>query len=326
MKRRTFLTAGGTFATLLACEVIAQGARSPRRIGILSSSSLNSSGHLVDAFRAELKSFGYVEGRDIVVDIRRAENRIERLPALAEELLSLRPAVMVTSGTPGVVACQKATSTVPIVFASAGDPVGQGFIKSFRRPGGNTTGVAFNEEINKKQYEVVKAVLPSASRIATMVNVTNPAQKHHLDDVLQMSKALGFESILVHATKEEELESAFQDAVRAKAHALVVASLAPFSGLRTRIVELQNKYRLPSLTGNEAWVPARGLASYSFPSTENWRRAAALVDKILKGGNPAEIPMEIPTKYEVAVNLKTAKLLGITVPQSFLVRVDKVVE
>jgi putative ABC transport system substrate-binding protein len=141
-----------------------------------------------------------------------------------------------------------------------------------------------------------------------------------------MSKALGFESILVHATKEEEVESAFEQAVKANAHALVVPALNPFTGLRVRLVELQNKYRMPSFTANAEWVPAGGLASYSFPAVENWRRAAALVDKILKGGNPAEIPVEIPTKYEVAINLKTAKALGITIPQSILVRADRVIE
>jgi putative tryptophan/tyrosine transport system substrate-binding protein len=305
MKRRTFVVASGALAGLHASRALPQGSKRPRRIGILSSSSSKSSGHLVAAFKASIKSLGYVEGSNLLIDVRWADGRLERLRALASELVTLKPAVLMTSGTPGVVACQTATSSIPIVFASLGDPVGQEFIKSYSRPGGNITGVAFNEEINKKQYEVVKEVLPAATRIATMVNMENPAQKHHLDDVPQMSKALGFESIIVHATKEEELERAFEQAVKAKAQAMVVGSLAPFTGLRAQIVALQNQYRLPSFAGNEEWVPAGGIASYSFSSTENWRRAAAFVDKILKGAKPADIPVEIPTKYEIAVNLKT---------------------
>jgi putative ABC transport system substrate-binding protein len=324
--RRQVINALGAYALVAPFDSFAQQQGHVWRIGIHASASPNSSGYLLKEFRTTLTSLGYVEGRNIVMDVRWAENRLERLPALAAELVSLNPAVIVTAGSAGVAACQKATSTVPIVFASAGDPIGQGFITSYRRPGGNITGVAFNEEINKKQYEIVKEVLPAAARIATLVNVKNPAQKHHLDDVPQVAKALSFESILVHATKEEELESAFQHAVKAKANALVIASLSPFGGLRARIVELQYKYRLPSFTGSAMWVPAGGLASYYFPSTENWRRAAVLVDKILKGGNPAEIPVEIPTKYEVAINLKTATALGITIPQSMLVRADRIIE
>jgi putative ABC transport system substrate-binding protein len=326
MKRRTFVLVSGALAALTASRAWPQLKNPPRRIGILSSSSAKSSGHLTDAFKASMKSLGYVDGRDVVIDVRWGDAKLERLPELAAALVALKPDVIVTSGTPGVVACRKATSTIPIVFASLGDPVGQGFIKSFSRPGGNLTGIAFNEEINKKQYEMVKEVLPKATRIATMVNTENPAQKHHLDDVPLMSKALGFESIIVHATKEAELASAFEQAIKAKADAMVVSSLAPFTALRTQIVKLQNKHRLPSFIGNEAWVPVGGLASYSFPSTENWARAAVLVDKILKGGNPAEIPVKIPTKYEVAINLRAAKALGITVPQSFLVRANKVIE
>lgn len=327
-KRRKLVLALGAsgFAAAITPGAMAQTAGSPRRIGILSGASMESAGHFVEAFHAALKSLGFAVGRDVVIDIRWADNKTERLPALVQDLLSYKPSVIVTHGSAGVVACQKATSTVPIVFATAGDPVGQGFIQSYRHPGGNITGIAFNEEINKKQYEIVKAALPAASRIATLVNVKNPAQKHHLEDIPLMSKALHFESFLVHATKEDELEAAFQGAVKTKAQALVISPLAPFSGLEKRLIELQFRFKLPSFTGSQDWVPAGGLASYSFPTIENWRRAAALVDKILKGGSPAEIPVEIPTKYEVAINLQTAKTLGIKVPQGILVQATRVIE
>ncbi len=326
MNRRTFLVAFTALATRFARRAQAQGGTAPRRIGMLMHGSPDAYNHLVEEFRTALKSLGYVEARDIVLDIRWAENRIERLPELAADLLSLKPAVIVTHGSPGVAACQKATTTVPIVFAAAGDPVRQGFVQSYRHPGGNITGVAFNEEINKKIYEVVKEILPHASRIATLVNVKNQAQRHHLEDVPEMAKALRFQSILVHATQEEELDAAFRQAVQSRANAMVVAALAPFTGLRSRIVELQNEYRMPTFHGIREAVEAGGVASYSFPHEENFRRAAAIVDKILKGQSPAEIPVEIPTHYEIAVNLKAAKTLGLTIPQSLLVRADEVIQ
>jgi len=326
MKRRELLLAATSLAALLSTRAAAQGSAGIRRIGFHLPASTDAFRNLVEVFRHEMKALGYVEGRDIAFDFRWAENRIERLPTLAAELVALNPAVIVTMGSPGVDARQKATSTVPIVFASAGDPVGQGFVKSLRRPGGNITGVAFNEEINKKIYEVVKGVMPGATRIATLVNAKNVAQKHHLDDVPAMEKALGFESILVHATREEELEAAFEHATRVKAHALVVGSVAPFLGLRGRIVQLQAKYGLPTFHGTGGAVQAGAVASYSFPFEQNFRRAAAIVDKILKGANPAEIPVELPTVFEVAVNLKSARALGIVVPQTFLLRANLVID
>jgi putative ABC transport system substrate-binding protein len=325
-RRRAILGLGATaLIAPFVSRVVAQAAKSPRRIAILSSTSDSDRAYL-NAFREALKSLGYGEGQEVAFDIRWADNRLERLPALAKELLSLNPAVIVTHGSAGVAACQKATSTVPIVFASAGDPVQQGFIKSYHYPGGNITGIAFNEDINKKQYELIKDVFPKASRIATFINVSNPAQRHQTEDLPQISKDLRFESVVIHVTKESELEAGFEQAVNARAHALVVGPIAPFIGLRSRLVELQLKFKIPSFMGWETWVQAGGLGSYSFPAIENWRRAAALVDKILNGVSPAEIPVEIPVKYEVAINLKTAKALGINVPKTVLLRADRVIE
>jgi putative ABC transport system substrate-binding protein len=290
------------------------------------SSSQKSSGYLFEELRTGLKALGYVEGQTIILDARWAENKLERLPALVGELLSGKVDVLVTSGSPGVMACRKATSTVPIVFVSLGDPINQGFIESYRHPGGNLTGVSWNEEINKKQYEIVKAILPKATRIATLVNVNNPAQKHHLEDLPVMSKALHFKHIIAHATNEEELEFAFLEAKKAKANAVVETGIAPFASLHMRIIELQNKYRLPTFHSNSKGVKDGGLASYSFPMEENFRRGATFVDKILKGTKPGEIPVEIPMKYEIAINLKTAKALGIRIPDTFLARVNLVIE
>ena len=326
MNRRTFIVSSSALAALLACRAHAQGGPAQRRIGMHFHGSPDVYNHLIEEFRTTLKSLGYIEGRDIVLEFRWANNRIERLPELAAELVALQPAVIVTHASPGVAACQKATTTIPIVFTSAGDPVRQGFVQSFRRPGGNITGVAFNEEINKKIYEVVKEVLPHASRIATLVNVKNQAQRHHLEDLPTMAKTLHFQSILVHATQEEELDAAFRHAVQSRANAMVVSTVAPFTGLRSRIVELANQYRMPTFHGEREAVQAGAVASYSFPFEENFRRAAAIVDKILKGQNPAEIPVEIPTHYEIAVNLKAAKALGLTIPPSLLMRADEVIQ
>jgi putative ABC transport system substrate-binding protein len=322
--RRKLLVLLGALAAPFAS--LAQRAAEPRRIGMLWTGTRPAYAHLHDEFRAGLKSLGYVEGRDIVIEARWADNRLERLPALAAELLAAKSAVLVAFGSPGVQVFQQATSTVPIVFASAGDPVGQRFVQSLRRPGGNITGVAFNEEINKKVYEVAKALLPGATRIAVLVNVKNPAQKHHLDDVPAMAKQLNFEPLLVHATREEELEAAFASAVKGRAQAMVVGQISPFPGLRARIVQLQNQYRVPTFHGDRESVQAGGVGSYSFPYEQNFRRAAALVDQILKGANPAEIPVELPTIYEIGVNLKAAKALGIQVPKEFLLRAQLVVE
>jgi putative ABC transport system substrate-binding protein len=322
--RRRIVLVLPAYGLLHAARAFGQGA-APRRIGILWLGAQRTHGHLHEEVRAGLKALGYVEGRDIVIDARWADNRLEPLPALAAELLALKPAVLMTFGSPGVQVLQKATSTVPVVFTSAGDPVGQGFVKSMRRPGGNITGVAFNEEINKKIYEVFRAVMPTATRLAILVNVNNIAQKHHLDDVPAMAKLLQFEPQLVHATKAEELEAAFQAAVKGKAQAMVVATVAPFSGLRDQIVALQNKYRLPTFHGAREALLAGAIGSYSFPFEQNMRRGAAIVDQILKGANPADIPVELPTIYEVGVNLKAAQALGLTVPQAFLLRAELVI-
>jgi putative ABC transport system substrate-binding protein len=297
-----------------------------RPIVFLSTSSERSYGHLLQEFRAALRSFGHLEGRDVIVEARWADEKLERLPALIADALALKPAVIVTHGSAAVAALQKATSSTPVVFASAGDPVGQGFVASFRKPGANITGIAFNEEIHNKLYELVKLVLPATSRIATLANPNNPATPHYLEIAQSATKALGIELLVLNATNAAGLEPAFVKAVATGAHALVVSPIAPFISLRAQIVELQFKYRLPTFHGVREGVDAGGIASYSFPHEENYRRAAALVDQILKGRSPAAIPVEIPTKYEIAINLKSAQVLGLPVPRGVLLRADKVIE
>lgn len=323
--RRLFLAAGGGLAASVAFAALGQAAKRVRRVSFLSHSSPKSWGHFLEEFRAELRSRGYVEGRDLILDLWWAEDRLDRIPTLVAQVLSTEPAVIVTHGSLSVAALKKATSSVPIVFAAAGDPVALGFVKSYSRPGANITGVAFNTEITAKGYELAKMVMPGLSRIGTLMNPDSPASKLWLDELPSIIKTLGFQSLLLKATSRDGLEPAFIEAVKAKMQALAVGAQPPFLGLHPELVELQFKYRLPTFFGVTEGVTAGGLASYSFPQEENYRRAAALVDQILKGRSPAELPVEIPTRYEIAINLKTAKALGIKVPDAVLLRAHKVI-
>jgi putative tryptophan/tyrosine transport system substrate-binding protein len=318
MDRRTFVAA----AAALPFAAFAQSERP--RISFVSTTSPNTYGHLVEEFRLGLREHGYVEGSNLSLDLWWAHNRLERVPALVAELLTTKPAVIVTHGSFTLSALQKAT-TLPIVFTSAGDPVGQGFVKTFRQPGGNITGVAFNDEINSKVYELAKIVMPQATRMATLINPDNPGKRHRLRVLPANAKALKFDSLVVNARSLEDLEPAFVEAVGARMHAMIVSSLAPFPGLRADIALLQFKYRLPAFFSMREGTEAGGLASYSFPTEESFRRAAAIVYQILKGRSPADIPVEIPTKYEIAINIKTAKALGLKVPEAALVRAHKVI-
>lgn len=304
---------------------LGQGTKPLPRVSFISHSSPEAWGHFLDEFKAGLRSLGYVEGRNLILEVRWAENRIDRIPGLITEALASKPTVIVTHGSPNVAALQKATSTVPIVFAAAGDPVGQGFIKSYRRPGANITGVAFNSEIFVKVYELLKIVLPGVSRVGTLVNPENPAWRQNTDHLPATAKVLKFEASVIQASTREDLELAFLTALQANVQALVVATLAPFVGLHPHLAELQFRHRLPTFYSMREAVNAGGLASYSFPQEENYRRAAALVDQVLKGRNPAEIPVEIPTKYEIAINLDSAHRLGIKVPEAALLRAHKVI-
>jgi putative tryptophan/tyrosine transport system substrate-binding protein len=323
MRRRSFIAAGGAFAASLTLPAQAQGAKP--RVSFLSHSSPKAWGRFLQEFRSGLRALGHVEGSTLVLDLYWAENRLERIPALVEQALATKPSVIVTHGSPNVAALQKATSVVPIVFAAAGDPVAQGFVKSLRRPGGNITGIVFNTDIIAKIFELTKVVMPGTSRIAVLLNRDNPAWKLFADVLPSSAKALGLEYVMLNATTTEAIEPAFVDAVKANAQALVVAVLAPFVGVHPLLAELQLKHRLPTFHGVTGGAEAGGLAAYSFPQEENYRRAAALVDQILKGKKPAEIPVEIPTRSEITINLKTAQALGIKVPQAALLRAHKVI-
>lgn len=319
--RRTFILGAAAAAVSHAVPVLGQRAVPPARIAFLSTSSHKAYAPVLEEFQRALVGMGH----SAVIDTWWAEEKLDRLPGLIAEVLSTRPTVIVTHGSPAVSALKRATSTVPVVFASAGDPVGQGFVESFRRPGGNITGVAFNDEINKKVFELVRIVMPAAARVASLINPDNPAARHHLAIEPGTTKALGLQSLVLNATTGEALEPAFKQAAQARSQAMVVSTMAPFIGLRGRIAELQFKYRMPTFHGMREAAEAGGLASYSFPYEENFRRAAHITDRILRGTSPAEIPVEIPTKYEITINLNSAHALGMKVPESALLRATRVI-
>src|SRR5260221_2895435 len=260
MRRRVFIGSVGGLAASLAFPATGQGVRPLPHVSFLSHSSPEEWGSRLAEFRAELRALGYAEGRDVIVEVWGAENRLERLPALIAEILNSKPAVIVTHGSPNVATLQKPTSTVPIVFAAAADPVGQGFIKSYRRPGGNITGIMFaNTDI--KVLELVKIVMPGVSRIGVMLNPDLPASNSWIDILPSSGKALGLQSRVVKATSREGVGPAFIEALKAKVQALIVAPMAPFVGLHALLVELQFKHRLPTFYAVGEAADAGGLAS-----------------------------------------------------------------
>jgi putative tryptophan/tyrosine transport system substrate-binding protein len=324
MKRRDFIALLGG-ATFIPFSAWAQ--QSQPLIGVLNAASAKSTASSYEAFRAALRQLGYIEGRNIRIEYRYADGFLDRLPALAEEVVGLNPKVIVSGPLPASLAVRKATDTIPIVMATGADPVGFGLVQSLSRPGGNVTGLAnFAEELASKQLDVIRELLPRLVRVATLVNVENPL---HVPQLREMQAAAAKASLVLghfDYRVPEDLERAFSEFVHAKADALLVPPDTTFSSNVVRITELAAKARLPATYGDRRAVEAGGLLSYGPNVVENYRRSAIYVDKILKGAKPAELPVEQPTKIELVINLKTATALGLTVPPSLLGRADEVIE
>lgn len=277
------------------------------------------------AFRAELKGLGYEEGREVSFEVRWAENRTDRLAPLAAELVKLEPAVILTGSSAGVAAAKKATSTIPIVFASAASPVEQGFVESLRRPGGNVTGVLIHGT-NAKTVEIAREAFPQARRLAMLVHKPDPFSKLAMDEFVPSAKRLKFEPIVIEVVRAEELAVAFDEVVRRKADALYAPALAFISAHREYLVQRSLEAKLPLLSSYQEFTVAGALLSYGSERNENFRRAAVLVDKILRGANPAELAVEQPQKVELILNLRTAKVIGVKLPQGVLQRADRVIQ
>ena len=286
--------------------------------------------HLHEAFRQGLRDLGYVEGRNLVIESRYAEGKFERLPALAAELVARKVDVIVVSSTPAALAAKQATRTLPIVFAASGDPVASGLVTSLARPGGNVTGLAvLTPELVGKCLELLKQAVPGASHVAVLWHPgghVEQTEKNILTGAEVAGRALGVRLQFVEARGPADFDRAFSELTRARVGALTVLPSPMLNNERRRLVDLAAKNRLPAVYPLRVFVDVGGLMSYGPDLADLFRRAATYVDKILKGAKPADLPVEQPTKFELVINLKTAKALGLTIPQSVLARADHVVE
>jgi putative tryptophan/tyrosine transport system substrate-binding protein len=330
MIRRAALAAA-LAAGLLAAPLAAR-AQQPAKIARVGYLSLDvaTSPHLREAFLQGLRDLGYVEGRNVVIEYRDAEGKSERLPALAAELVALKVDVIVAGGTPHALAAKQATRTLPIVFASPPAPVESGLVTSLARPGGNVTGLAGHApELVGKRLEVLKQAVPGVSRVAILWQpgaIGDRPARDMLKGGEVAARSLGVRLQFVEARGREDFDRAFSEMTRERAGALTVLYSSMFFDERRRVVDLASKNRLPALYPSRESVDAGGLMSYGPNLADLFRRAATYVDKILKGAKPADLPVEQPTKFELVINLKTAKLLGLTIPPSLLLRADQIIE
>jgi putative tryptophan/tyrosine transport system substrate-binding protein len=296
------------------------------RIGILSARSPGPL-EIFDAFHQGLRNLGYVEGKNINIEYRFAEEKYDRLPALMADLVSRRPDVILTHTTPGALAAKKATTTIPIVIGAAGDIVERGIVASLARPGGNVTGLTFvTLELDSKRLELLKEAVPKVIRVGVLVNPANPAWNNYPRNMEDLARALGVQLQRVEARGFEDLEAAFSAMRKTNVNALLSVSDTVFGSHRKRIVELAAKHRLPAIGERKEFSEDGGLIAYGVDIPELFRRAAVYVDRIVKGTKPSDLPIERPSKFEFVINLKTAKQIGVTIPQSVLFRATKVVK
>ncbi len=297
------------------------------RIGWLSTGSTTSHGLLLEGFREGLRELGYMEGKNIAIEYRWAEGRLDRLPPLATELVQLKVDVLVTAGSPGIRAAKQATTTIPIVMAAGGDPVGSGYVASLARPGGNITGLSnLAEDLVAKLLELLKNAVPGVSRVAVLSNPANPAHASFRRVIQDAARTLGVTLLPVDARGPHEFDGAFATMIKERAQGLVELPDPMFLTERNRLTDLAVRNRLPAIYGFKEHAAAGGLMAYGVNLRDSYRRAATYVDKILKGAKPADLPIEQPTKFELVINLKTAKALGLTIPPSLLLRADQVIE
>jgi len=321
MERRTFLRAltVGLLAAPLAVE--AQPSTTIPRIGLLADATP------WEFLRLELRDLGYVEGKSIALEERSSQGRDERFPDLASDLVRLNANIIVTWGTPATLAAKRATATIPIVMASAGDPVRSGLVSSLAHPGGNVTGLTvLGPGLAAKRLELLKDAVPNMSRVAFLWNPANPDQKSSFDEVQAASRALGVTLHSVEARTREELEQALAAMKQSRPSALLMTADGVHHRYIGQIVSFTLETRLPTMHQLKEAVDRGGLMSYGASLPDLGRRAAHYVDKILKGAKPADLPVEQPTKFELVINLKTAKALGLTIPQSLLLRADEVIQ
>jgi putative ABC transport system substrate-binding protein len=310
---------------LAPVAVDAQPPEKVYRIGMLERTSKTLNAASLDGFLRGMQELGYVEGKHFVIEYRSADGLDERFPDLAADLVRVKVDLIVTRGTQAILATKNATNTIPIIITGAGDPVAQGMVASLARPGGNITGLnPMVTELYPKRVELLRALVPKAVRIAALCNMSSPAVPPAWKEVERAARSLGIEAQLFDVRKTGDLGPAFERAVKQRADGLVVTLDTLTQANRQLIVELAGKHRLPAVYASSEF--SGGLVTYGGNYADVYRRAAAFVDKIFKGAKPADIPMQQPTQFELVVNLKTAKALGLTVPTSLLLQADQVIQ
>lgn len=327
MRRREFIGLMGSAAATWPFTALAQQPATPV-IGFLNSASPESFAHLVRAFLQGLSETGYVEGRNVTIEYRWAEGKFERLPALATDLVDRHVAVIVATGGPApALAAKAATRTIPIVFTGGADPVQIGLVTSLSRPGGNVTGVTnFGSTLEPKRFELLRELLARIAVVGILVNPKGSNVETQLRNAQMAAGGVGLQVHIVNASSELELEPAFAALVQAGAGGLVVGSDAVFTSLRNQLVALAARHMIPTIYAFRELTVAGGLISYGASITDGYRQVGIYAGRILKGAKPAELPVMQPTKFELVINLKTAKVLGLTVPPTLLVRADEVIE
>ena len=311
----------------LCAAAQAQQAKKIPRIGFLGNSTAALEANLVGPFRDGLRDLGYVEEKNILIEYRWAEGNYERFPALIAELMALKVDVIVTAGTPATQAYQKAKTSIPLVMVAVGDPVGTGIVASLNRPGGNITGLtSISPELEGKRIELLREVIPKLSHIAVMWNPKNAYHAIENKEVETAAGALKIKVLYLGVEAEEHLDNAFAHILKDKPQALLVLADRVFLHSRARIMDFSVQHRLPGIYAYLELVEAGGLMSYGPSYADMHRRAAAYVDKILKGAKPADLPVERPMKFELVVNLKAAKQIGVTIPPNVLARADRVIK
>jgi ABC-type uncharacterized transport system substrate-binding protein len=297
------------------------------RIGFLSGQSLSTISTRTEAFRQGLRELGYVEGKNIVIEWRLAEGKLDRLPALAAELVRLEVDVIVTGGLGSTRPANEATNTIPIVMTQDPDPVGDGFVASLARPGRNITGLSIlAPELSGKRLELLKEIVPKLSRVAVLGTSTNASTAQALRETEVAAGALAIKLQYLDVRGPKDIEAAFRAAGKERAEAVIVFGGPVLASQRTQIVDLVVKSRLPAMYQSAINVDAGGLMAYGVSGTDLARRAATYVDKILKGAKPADLPVEQPKKFELVINLRTAKEIGLTIPPNVLARADRVIK
>ena len=329
--RRVFLQGGlalAGFSLLSGCEMPGQLASKVPRIGFLAVGSRGGRAFMIEGFLKGLREHGYVEGQNIVIEYRFSEDRDDRLPALAGELVALKVRLILASGTPASVAAKQATSTIPIVMGGlVADPVETGLVASLAHPGGNITGMSMmTAPLGGKRLELLKRTVPDLTRVAVFWNPPNPAYGPILKELEAAAPTLGVKLQRLEVRVPGDFEGAFEAAVRQRAGALIAPGDPLVSNRPRMVADLALKYRLPTIMDNKEFAEAGGLLSLGPDLVDSYRRAATHVDKILKGANPADLPMEQPAKFDLAVNLKTARTLGLTIPPSVLAQATQVIQ